>query len=171
MPRGLRAFVPRALLAPMNYVPRTIGAPVPHVSRAIYAFVLDVSRVLHALVLYVLSYLTCSRASRVLRTLVLHVCCALRTLVLFVPRDERALLLLSPHLLLVFKAYHTQMHLQYCSFHVLWLLCFWCLSSLSFLQSGLRLIIVICHFLKRNAITMVFCINDLSLQDLLTILH
>ena len=48
--------------------------------------------------------------------------------------------------------------------------CFCYLNYLSFLQPGLRLIILICHFLKSSffAITMVFYLSYINLQDLLT---
>ena len=82
---------------------------------------------------------------RTSRALVLQVFFALCFLVLFVSRAVRAFLLLIPHLLQVFQAEQTRMHLVSRNFLVLLLLRFWCLGYLSFLQPGLRLIISPIH--------------------------
>ena len=91
---------------------------------------------------------TCLLVSHVLRTsraLVLHVFFALCFLVLFVSSAVRAFLLLIPHLFQVFPAEQTHMHLVSRNFLVLFLLRFWCLGYLSFLQPRLRLIISPIH--------------------------
>ena len=66
----------RTTRALMPYVPRALRALVPHVPRVICALALDVPRASRA------SYLMCSCASLVLRTLLPHVSCALHFLVL-----------------------------------------------------------------------------------------
>ena len=120
---------------------------------------------LTCLVPYVLSCFTClthSCTSRVFCLAFSRDACASCRVCSFTP---------MPHLLQVFQPEHTHIHLMFSSFHVLWLLCSCCLSYLNFLQPELRLIIVICHFYNRNAITMVFCVGDLSPQDLLISLY
>ena len=123
---------------------------------------------------------------RALRALLRHVSYVLFYLMYLVPCVYSCCLSLVLHVLFCsssltcFKCFKPKvlcityllyMHLNSRGFHVIWLLWFCCLTRLSFIRSGLRLIIVICRFLKRNSNTMVFCISDISLQDLLTSLH
>ena len=115
----------------LPYVPSALRALVTHMPRALSVLVASVYRVLRPLVPYMLSCVTCFRASRVQRTLVPHVPCALRFLVILLPRASRSLLLLIPYLLQVLQAY------------------------LNFLQPMVKLIIVIRHFLRNNVFAMV----------------
>ena len=140
---------------------------------------------------------SCSTCSRFLRALVPHVPCALRALVLYVPRAlwtlapymprvkrvlypeysrtarawcPRALVLLIPHLLEVFQVNI----LIRISCIIAWMSCASCAVGAGIIWAflfGLRLIIVVCHFLKRNTATLFFRISNKSFQDLLTPLH
>ena len=115
------------------------------------------------------SYCTYSRASRVLHTFVPHLSCALLFLVLFVlvlcvtfcSSSLTCFRCFKPKILTCISCLLVLMFCSSCAFGA-WVM--------SFLQLGLRLITVICHFKKRNTITMVFRLGDISLQDLLTLL-
>ena len=150
---------------------------------ATHALVLYVPRALHALVSYVLLCLTCLVPyvllcftylvpSVLLRLtcLVSSVCCILSILVLLVPGAPRALVLLIPHLLEVFQVNI----LIRISCIIAWMSCASCAVGAGIIWAflfGLRLIIVMCHFLKRNTATLFFRISNKSFQDLLTPLH
>ena len=113
---------------------------------------------------------TCLIVPHVLRTsraLVLHVFFAFCFLMLFVSRAVRAFLLLIPHLLQVFQAEQTHMHLVSRNFLVLLLLRFWCLSYVSFLQPGLRLIISPIHIEDQLNFKSITCltVNALDKQN------
>ena len=130
-------------------------ALVPNVPRALRALLPHVSYVLFYIMYLVPCVYSCCLS------LVLHVLFCFSSLTCFKCFKPKVL----------YITYLLYMHLKSRSFHVIWLLWFCCLTRLSFLLPGLRLIIVICRFLKRNSNTMVFCISDISLQDLLTSLH
>ena len=71
-------------------------------------------------------------------------------------------------LLKMFQVWHAHAHVMSHIFHVLCLLWFWCLNYSSFLQLGLRLVIVIYHFIKGTPLQCFYRISGLSFHDPLT---
>ena len=160
-------------------------ALVPYVSRAPLVLVLHVPRLLRALVPHVLLALRApmTYVLRALRFLVLHAFCALRALV---PHMSYVIFYLTCLVPCVFSYCSCLiLHVLLCSsslpcfrcFKPNILICILCLvafmscTSCAFHAWAIGLIIVICHSSKRNAITMVFGISDISLQDPLSSLH
>ena len=151
----------------MPHVPRVPWILVPHVPRSSRAFMPCVHRLLGALVPHVpcpysLSCLTCLTYSFTSRVLCLAWSCAARV---SCPLCSCTLIL---QLLKMFQVWHAHAHVMSHIFHVLCLLWFWCLNYSSFLQLGLRLVIVIYHFIKGTPLQCFYRISGLSFHDPLT---